>query len=145
MNPCQDFYQYACGGWEKRYLIPQYSSAVNNLDILDDRLAIVLKGLLEEPEKSTDIFTTKQSKRLYASCIDRTRAESQGIIRLRLVASVLNGLPIVTENYDISQIQLEDLYSYSQIYFDMLRPIPFRFTVEVDANNSNANILQVPK
>uniref|UniRef100_A0A672P511 Membrane metallo-endopeptidase-like 1 n=1 Tax=Sinocyclocheilus grahami TaxID=75366 RepID=A0A672P511_SINGR len=44
VEPCQNFYQYACGGWIERHVIPETSSLHSVFNILRDELEIVLKG-----------------------------------------------------------------------------------------------------
>uniref|UniRef100_A0A670ILA4 Membrane metalloendopeptidase like 1 n=1 Tax=Podarcis muralis TaxID=64176 RepID=A0A670ILA4_PODMU len=70
-EPCQNFYQYACGGWLSRHVIPETSSRYNIFDTLRDELEIILKGVLETPEQE-DREAFQKAKMLYRSCMNES-------------------------------------------------------------------------
>lgn len=43
-DPCQDFFQYACGGWIKKNSIPTSKSGWSQFDILNQKLTQDLTG-----------------------------------------------------------------------------------------------------
>jgi predicted metalloendopeptidase len=43
-DPCQDFFQYACGGWIAKHPIPESKSRWTQFDVLRDELTETLKG-----------------------------------------------------------------------------------------------------
>jgi len=43
-DPCQDFYAYACGGWQSRNPIPATESQWNQFNVVDRKLDHQLRG-----------------------------------------------------------------------------------------------------
>lgn len=47
INPCENFYEYACGNWNKYYDIPPDKSVYDTFEMVRENLYLVLKELLE--------------------------------------------------------------------------------------------------
>lgn len=77
MNPCDDFYSFACGGFETRNVIPDDQSSVTTFSLISDEVTEQLRSLIERPIKEGDaepfklvkkvkiIFFLKTIRRLY--------------------------------------------------------------------------------
>ena len=43
-DPCHDFFQYACGSWNRKHVIPEDRSSISTFEVMADQLQVVLKG-----------------------------------------------------------------------------------------------------
>ena len=74
-DPCIDFYQYSCGGWQKSNPIPPDQTAWNVYRKLSEDNLAFLRAILEQAAagKEGDAVTQKIGD-YYAACMDETEA-----------------------------------------------------------------------
>ncbi|XP_066493606.1 membrane metallo-endopeptidase-like 1 isoform X1 [Tiliqua scincoides] len=101
-EPCQNFYQYACGGWLSRHVIPETSSRYSIFDTLRDELEIILKGVLETPEPE-DREAFQKAKMLYRSCMNESFIEQCDSLPLLEVLHVIGEWPVASLDWNITQ------------------------------------------
>ncbi|XP_027199792.2 neprilysin-2-like [Dermatophagoides pteronyssinus] len=102
VNPCDDFYRFACGGWIHRTTIPDEAGHISIFEQSRERLDIQLKDLIETT--TTTNTTTNETattpaietmKNMYRSCMNLTAIEKLGITSLRNALDELGGWPVV--------------------------------------------------
>jgi putative endopeptidase len=78
-NPCDDFYQYACGGWIKSNPIPADESSWGRFNVLNENNQKILRGILEDSAARTDRSPIDQQiGAFYKSCLDESTLEALG-------------------------------------------------------------------
>jgi predicted metalloendopeptidase len=78
-SPCQDFFQFACGGWIKTHPIPSDQSRWGRFNELAERNKAVLRDILEKAAAGPK--TDPIDKRLgdfYGACMDEDAVEKKG-------------------------------------------------------------------
>ncbi|KFW04993.1 PREDICTED: neprilysin [Fulmarus glacialis] len=142
-EPCNDFYQYACGGWLKRNVIPETSSRYSNFDILRDELEVVLKDVLDTPS-SDDITAVQKAKTLYRSCINETTIDSRGGSPLISLLPNVSDWPVATANWDSSYgTAWTAETAIAQLNSRYGKKVLINFFVGTDDKNSTAHIIHI--
>ncbi|KAG7158196.1 neprilysin-1-like isoform X2 [Homarus americanus] len=100
IDPCQDFYQFACGAWMEKHPVPEESSRWSQFDILDLELSNALSSILTEPMNPQDPGPINQSKNFYAACVDEELLETIGVTPLTNFLSEFGGWPMTLIDWD---------------------------------------------
>jgi putative endopeptidase len=134
VNPCEDFYQYTCGGWQKNNPIPSDQASWDVYAKMAQDNKRVLWGILDKLATQTDGRTVPQQKigDAFAACTDENRVEALGAKPMQPLLDLIAGmkskkdLPAV-----LAALQLatgDDLlfsFSSAQDYGDSTRVIAF--------------------
>src|SRR5690349_21853655 len=99
-DPCNDFYQFACGGWRAKNPIPADKSRWGRYDEMAENNRTRVKDLLEKAATSPKNALEKQVGDYYTACMDESAAEKLGATPLQAyfkrIDAVQNGQQLIT-------------------------------------------------
>jgi endothelin-converting enzyme/putative endopeptidase len=132
-DPCNDFYQYACGTWLKSNPIPADQSSWGRFSELDERNQTILRQILEKASvaSNTRDADTQKIGDYYFSCMDETTINKQG---LQPLEGELGRIRAMKDTRDLAAV----IGQLHRIGVDVL----FNFSSGQDAKDSNAVIGQ---
>ncbi|HEY4643846.1 MAG TPA: M13 family metallopeptidase N-terminal domain-containing protein, partial [Bacteroidota bacterium] len=104
VQPCQDFFRYANGGWLDRNPVPAAYSAWGSFNELQDRNYEFLKAILENAASKTNApkgSTVQLVGDLFASGMDSLRAEADGFMP---IAEELSRIDAINDSDGLQKI-----------------------------------------
>uniref|UniRef100_A0A915P4C6 Endothelin-converting enzyme 1 n=5 Tax=Meloidogyne TaxID=189290 RepID=A0A915P4C6_9BILA len=148
VDPCDDFFEYACGNWIKQHPIPDDAPSVSNFENLGQDLELALKDLLESgPDtlinmEETNEEAVKKAKYFYQMCLNESEIMTSWRNVFDQVLHTFGGWPSLESSSQPNiRIRIERLYGImvSKFRADSL----FKATVQPDDKNSDKHILLI--
>jgi len=110
IDPCIDFFKYACGGWIKNNPIPPDQSSWDLYSKMEDENKDKLRGILEaaaSPDSGRNPVNQKIGD-YYASCMDEKAIEDKGIDPLKPELDRIAKIGSKTELADVASAMSTD-------------------------------------
>ncbi|XP_062123109.1 neprilysin-2-like [Drosophila sulfurigaster albostrigata] len=143
INPCDNFYDFSCGTYVDKMIIPEDKTHINRLTDIADKVHEQLKDIItaEPPESAPKHF--RQPNMLYKACMNTTRIESLGSIPITTIANSMGGWPlIVGDKWDEDNWTWQDqIKKFHRGGFNMNYII--KFSIKVDLQNTTKRIMTV--
>ena len=138
VNPCENFYEYACGGWVENNPIPESKSFWGVYSVLEEKNERIVKQLLTGSSLTSE--ATQKAKTFYDACMDESTINKVGSKPLLDIINRLGGWNVTQDwnktQFDFAKLlqKVHSIYSVSAF---------FTTDVEADDKNSSKNAIKV--
>lgn len=130
VNPCVNFYQYACGNWMKQNPIPPEFARWGRFDELQDRNVNELRSILETAEAHQSASPIDQKiGAFYQACMDEAQIDKLGAQPMR---PALDGIAGLKDKHELAD-EVARMHNQSIAVF-------FRFGSSPDEDNATREI-----
>lgn len=141
VDPCSNFYEFACGGFVRNTIIPEDRSSVTQFSKANDVLDGQMYHIIDQPVLETDAPPIRFTKQIFHACMNLTHIEELGIQPLVDQMESMGGWPTVKgdiwnqQNWTWQQA----IVDFRSRGFDHSYILDFQITPD-DRNNSNRKI-----
>ncbi|XP_035536291.1 endothelin-converting enzyme-like 1 [Morone saxatilis] len=151
IQPCQDFYSFACGGWLRRHGIPEDKLSYGIITAIGEHNEEKLQRLLLEPIRRQGANSAERKvKEFYRSCVNIQEIDKLGSDPMTEVIDSCGGWDLVgappgaagweregaPQRPDFNELLYRTQGVYSTAVF-------FSLTVNVDDKNSSRNAIRI--
>lgn len=139
VDPCNDFYSYACGGFFKTHKLTTNESAISALMILNSENLEVLRQALENVSRYSESSAIRKTKKFYSSCINTAAIDERSVTPLKDLIEKYGGWSVTGKG-------LNYRWSVEEKMGQVLRDLNVQTLLSVDVRpdifDSSRNILR---
>lgn len=152
--PCNDFYKFACGRFEKTSIMPEDSGSVNTINMIEGRVMMQLHTLLNSEIQPHEIHPFKMAKLMYRQCMNTSKHRRQSheipivLIKKLILAQIeKNGLEFVKQKLNLTVLwpvlMNEDEWDESLWNVTDFYRFSVDFFIDTDLKNTSRRALYV--
>ncbi|KRY33641.1 Neprilysin-2 [Trichinella spiralis] len=145
-DPCENFYEYACGQWNRHFSIPDDMSGYGTFALVRDRVRRQLKNLLESAQNKSS-RAIQMAQMMYKSCMNTTAINALKSTNMIKVLELFGGWPILKPNWNSRSIDLTEIIGQMRVFTStrmrkIQREIFLQYASHVAVTNLMLNIHQ---
>lgn len=142
VEPCDDFFQFACGNYELNTIIPDDKIVVDTFSTLTDHIDIQLRTIIEEEVDPNESRVFALVKKLHRSCMNRTAVEERGLQPFKRMLLKI-GAPAIEGNQwnESAWDWIESLHDMNE--FGLTTNYILATSVGAHLKNSSVHVVQV--
>nr|XP_034989118.1 endothelin-converting enzyme-like 1 isoform X1 [Zootoca vivipara] len=142
IDPCKDFYSFACGGWLRRHAIPEDKLIYGIIAAIGEQNEEKLRRLLLRPiRRPYQASAERKVKEFFRSCLDMAEIDQQGARPMLDVLEDCGGWDMAATTarqarWDFNELLYKTQGVYSTAVF-------FSLTVNLDDKNSSRYVIRI--
>lgn len=141
IDPCDNFYEFACGTFSKNAVILDELTANNSINTINTRIREQIKLVLEAESNSTELRAFRLTRKFYNSCMNVSTIEERGLAPVKELMKNYGGWPVIEGN-DWNESDWNWLDAYKKMFNDGITVWPF-FELDVMPSFVNSTINRI--
>ncbi|XP_060527001.1 neprilysin-2-like [Cylas formicarius] len=93
IRPCDDFYQFACGGFLRKAATEDVRSLKSIKQNMEEKILMDIRDMLEEPINGDDLQSFNLAKKFYKGCTKSGATNEEGLRKMELIFKEMGGWP----------------------------------------------------